>query len=166
MNLYTCIRLCLYLYMCVFSWRNPHLELTHFVVIHNIHIYTHIRTYTYIRLSLYLYMCVFRWRNPHIEQITFCHYPFNIYIHIFEPVYLYTFVSILVHVCIQVAKPTLRTNHILPLSIYIYIYIWIYINIYTHLNRYICIRLCLCLYMRVFRWRNPHFEKITFCRYP
>ena len=26
LNLYTCIRQCLYLYMCVFRWRNPHLE--------------------------------------------------------------------------------------------------------------------------------------------
>ena len=75
----------------------------------------------------------------------------------FEPIF-YRFVSILVYVHIQLAKPTLRTNHILSLSINIFIY--------THLNRYICKRLCLYLYMRVFRWRNQHFEKITFGRYP
>ena len=82
-------------------------------------------------------MCVFRWRNPHLEQITFCHYPFNTYIYIiytFEPVYLYTFVSILVHVRIQVAKPTLRTNHILPLSINIYIYTFESVYLYTFVS--------------------------------
>ena len=60
---------------------------------------------------------------------------------------------------LQVVKPTLRTNHILSLSTYS-------IYIYTHLNLYMCIRLCLYLYMCVFRWRNPHFDKITFCCYP
>ena len=58
---------------------------------------------------------------------------------------------------LQVVKPTLRTNHILSLSTYIYIH--------THLNLYMCIRLCLYLYMCVFRWRNPHLEQITFCHY-
>ena len=55
--------------------------------------------------------------------------PTSIYIYTFEPVYLYTFVSILVHVRIQVAKPTLRTNHILPLSTSIEINILIYKHI-------------------------------------
>ena len=119
------------------------------------YIYTHLNLYLFIRLCLYLYMCVFRRRNPHLEQIAFCHYSLkNIYIHTFEPIYIYTCVSILVYVRIWVAKPTLRTNHILPLSINIYIY--------THLNLYAFIRLCLYLYMCVFGWRNPHLEQITF----
>ena len=89
-----------------------------------------------IYTCLYLYMCVFSWRNPHLEQIAFCHYPHNInrYIHTFEPIYIYMFVSILVYVRIWVAKPTLRTNHILPLSISIYIYTFEPICIYTFVS--------------------------------
>ena len=44
-------------------------------------------------------------RTNHILSLST--YSIYIYIHTFEPVYVYTFVSILVHVRIQVAKPTL-----------------------------------------------------------
>ena len=98
---------------------------------------------------------------------------------------------------LQVVKPTLRTNHILSLSTYIYTHIWtcicVYVCVYTctcaysggethtltkshfavihniyniYLNLYTCTRLCLYLYVGVFRWRNPHLEQITICRHP
>ena len=44
-----------------------------------------------------------------------CMYIF--YLHAFEPIYIYTFVSILVYVRIYVAKPRLRTNHVLSLTL-------------------------------------------------
>ena len=60
---------------------------------------------------------------------------------------MYTFVSILVYVRIWVAKPTLRTNHILPLSINKYIYIYIYtfepICIYTFVSILVHVRIWL-----------------------
>ena len=70
---------------------------------------------------------------------------------------MYTFVSILVCGRIQVAKPTLRTNHILPLSINIYIYTFEPVYSYTFVS---------ILVYGVFRWRNPLLEQITFCCYP
>ena len=72
---------------------------------------------------------------------------------------MYTFVSILVCGRIQVAKPTLRTNHILPLSINIYIYIYTFEPVYSY--TFVSI-----LVYGVFRWRNPLLEQITFCCYP
>ena len=53
---------------------------------------------------------------------------------------------------------TLKKSHFVV--IHIYIYIFIYLNLYT------CTRLCLYLYVGVFRWRNAHLEQITFCHYP
>ena len=172
LNWYICIRLCLYLYMCVFRWRNPHLEQITFCH-YPLYIYTHLNLYICIRLCLHLYMRVFRWRNPHFKKSHFVVMHINkylyiyiyisiyIYIYLFEPIYMYMFVSILVSGRILVAKPTLRTNHILSLSKYI-----IYIYIYTHLNLYIRIRLSLYSVYGVFRWRSPHLEQITFCRSP
>ena len=133
MNLYTCTRLCLYLYVGVFRWRNPHLEqitFCHYPLIY-IYIYTFEPVYSYTFVSILVYG-VFRWRNPLLEQITFCCYPYlftyihtDIHTYRLEPICIYTFMSILVYVGILVAKPPLRTNHILSLSINIYIYVYI-----------------------------------------
>ena len=89
MNLYTCIQ-CLYLYMCVFRWRNPHLEQT-CPYPYNIYLYknTHLNLYTCIRLCLYLYMCVFRWRNPHLEHhILSFSIIYSVYIHTLDPIHI------------------------------------------------------------------------------
>ena len=110
LNLYACTRLCLYLYVGVCRWRNPHLETNHTLPLSiNIYIYTHLSLYIRIRLCLYLYMCVFSWQNPLLEQIIFCRYPYLFtYIHTdrqtdihtsrLEPICIYTVMSLLVYV--------------------------------------------------------------------
>ena len=111
------------------------------------YIYTHLNLYMCIRLCLYLYMCVFRWRNPHLEQITFCHYPLIYkYIYTFEPVYSYTFVSILVYGVFRWRNPLLEqiTFCCYP---YLFTYIHTYIQVRTYMHIYVYVYTCICGYL-------------------
>ena len=114
MNLYTCTRLCLYLYVGVFMWRNPHLEqiiFCHYPLIY-IYIYTFEPVYSYTFVSILVYG-VFRWRNPLLEQITFCRYP-----------YLHTYI----HTDRQTDRHT-------------------YIQVRTYMHIYVYVYTCICAYL-------------------
>ena len=81
---------------------------------------------------------------------------------------MHLYVCVYTCICAYLAGEThtLKKTHVVVIHKYIYIYIYLFIYIFIYLNLYTCTRLCLYLYMCVFRWRNPHLEQITVCRYP
>ena len=90
LNLYICVSILVH---GVFRWRNPHLEQITF------------RHYPYLYLFIYIFKCTHLNLYPFIRILVYvrmsihCIFHEYVYFYTFEPIYMYTFVSICICAC-------------------------------------------------------------------